>query len=299
MWTFRAMNTEVAVAAPGLDDAAERALARQIAAVFADAEQRFSRFRDDSELTRLNRARGPIAVSPELLDVLRRARRHAIETDGMFDPAIGAALCAAGYDRSFSPGGLDRAAPILPVARARLSELVIDERAGTVHRPPHVQLDLGGLVKGHTVDRAAALAPANAMIDAGGDAVARGAGPDGAGWWVEIEDPDDPRRTIAALRLRDRAVATSAPNRRRWRAGGAVAHHLIDPGTGLPSTSDLAQVTVAAPCAETAEVLAKVAFLLGAERGARWLAGRHGVGGALVARDGALRLVGDLEVADA
>ena len=299
MRQFRAMNTEVAVAAPTLDDAAEHQLALQIASLFADTERRFSRFLDDSELGRLNRATETVTASRELIELLCRARQHVTDTDGLFDPTIGAALCAAGYDRSFSSRALDRDASTSPAVRARFADLVIDEQARCVRRPPHVRLDLGGFLKGHTVDRAAALAPATAMIDAGGDAVLRGAGPDGAGWFVDVEDPGDATRVLVTLKVRDRAVATSASNRRRWRVGRDTAHHLIDPRTSLPSTSDLAQVTAVASTAEHADVLAKVAFLLGAAAGARFLADRAGIGGVLVARDGSLRVVGELEVADA
>lgn len=300
MYVFPAMNTEVSVAAPGLDDAAEYALTRQVASVFADAERRFSRFLDDSELGRLNRATAPITVSRELMDVLCDARRHVAATDGMFDPAIGAALRASGYDRSFGPGVLDRDASVSsvsPAPRARFADLVLDEDARVVHRPPHVHVDLGGFLKGRTVDRAAQLAPELAMIDAGGDGMLRGAGPDGSGWLVDIEDPRDASRVLVTLRVRDRAVATSAPNRRRWRAGRAMAHHLINPRTGLPSSSDLAQVTAVAPTAERADVVAKVAFLRGAADAARWLADQDGVGGVLVLGDGSVRIIGELEVA--
>jgi thiamine biosynthesis lipoprotein len=299
MYAFRAMTTEIAIAAPTLDPVEERQLAHQIARLFDETERRFSRFLADSELGRLNRATGPVVVSRELMELLCAARCHVDETGGLFDPAIGAALGAAGYDRSFSPGTLDRAAPIAPVPRARYAELVLDPPARLVHRPPHLAIDLGGFLKGRTVDCAAALAPPLAMIDAGGDAMLRGDGPNGTGWLVEIEDPTDARRVVATLRLRDRAVATSAPNRRRWRAGATDAHHLIDPRTAEPSRSDLAQVTVVATTVERADVLAKVVFLLGAAEGARRLDREDGLGGALIARDGSVRLVGDVEVADA
>ncbi len=77
--------------------------------------------------------------------------------------------------------------------------------------------------------------------------------------------------------------------------GAGTAHHLIDPRTGAPAVSDLAQVTALAPTAERADVLAKVAFLLGADEGARLLAGPE-LGGVLITRDGSVRLVGELEV---
>jgi FAD:protein FMN transferase len=297
MWTFRAMDTDVSVSAPSLDAAAEQRLARAIAAVFGDAEQTFSRFLDDSELARLNRARGSVAVSRDLAEALIAARRHVDATAGLFDPAIGAALEAAGYDRTFAELPADRAAAALPPA-ARFADLSIDEAARVVVRPEALRIDLGGLVKGRTVDRAATLLPDLAVVSAGGDAVLRGAGPDGTGWEVEIEDPRDPDRVAMVVLVRDRAVATTAPNRRRWRAGGRVAHHLIDPRTMRPAVSDLAQATVVAATAEDADVLAKVAFLLGRAAAARLLLEARAAG-VLISADGAAHVVGDVEVVGA
>lgn len=304
MWTFRAMSTDVLVAAPSLDDRAERELALAIEAMFRDTERRFSRFRPDSELSRLNRAIEPIEVSPELLALLVRGRAHAGRTGGLFEPAVGAALCASGYDRSFAEGALDDDAPpgTAPGARgeprATIAAIEIDEEHRRVRRPAHVQLDLGGFLKGLTVDRAAALTTAPVVVDAGGDAVLRGAPRGEGGWTVEVEDPSEPSRTIATLDVRDAAVATSAPNRRAWRRGARRMHHLIDPREGAPARGDLAQVTVLAPTAEEADVFAKVAFVLGARAGAARLE-REGLRGVLVARDGAVVTVGDLELADA
>jgi len=295
MWTFRAMDTDVSIAAPGLAADAEETLAIEIAEIFADAERRFTRFSDDSELSRLNRATGSVTASRELIETLVAARRHVLATGGLFDPTVGAALVAAGYDRTFAalaPGPAAAAPP-----RAGFDELVIDEAARIVSRPAHLLLDLGGIVKGRTADRAAALLPAAGMIDAGGDAVVRGDGPGGDGWEIDVEDPADPARTVLALRLHDRAIATSAPNRRRWRSASGTAHHLIDPRTMRPSISDLAQATAIAATCEEAEVLAKVAFLLGAAGGARLLESR-GAAGVLVDAAGAVHVVGDLEVID-
>lgn len=297
MWTFEAMNTTVSVAAPQLAESAEHALAAAIADRFAAVERRFSRFLPDSELARLNRDETSV-VSAEMIELLRACRRHHDDTGGLFDPTVGAALCAAGYDRSFAPGALDREQPAADPPRSCFAELAIDEAARVVRRPAHVRLDFGGFLKGRTVDRAAVAAPTPLLIDAGGDMVLRGAGPDGDGWLVDVEDPDTPERVLTTLRVRDRAVATSAPNRRRWRTGATHAHHLIDPRTGMPARSDLAQVTVLAPSAEQADVLAKAAFLLGAREARGFLTARAGVAAVLVQRGRALELVGDVELAD-
>lgn len=294
---FRAMCTDIAVDAPTLDEPAEAILVVAIFDLFEQSERVFSRFRPERELSRLNRAHGPRPVSDVLFAVLRTAHRYAAQTAGVFDPAVGAALVAAGYDRSFAPGALDRAAPAsLAPRRASVLDLRFDSASRTVDRPEGALLDLGGIVKGWTVDRAAALLPDVAALDAGGDAVLRGGGPDGAGWIVDVEDPRDSSQAAISFRVCDRAVATSAANRRRWRMGTAEQHHLIDPRTGRPAVTDLLQVTVVAPSAELAEVLAKAAFILGAHEGARLLGRFDGVDGVLVLDSGALELVGDLEV---
>ena len=295
MWTFRAMNTEVAVAAPELSDDAERELALDVEELFGQTERRFSRFLPDSELAQLNRADGPITISIELLELLLRARAHAIDTEGIFEPAVGAAMRASGYDRSFAPGGLDRDAPPHTAPRASVTMLEIDEEHRRVVRPPHVLIDLGGFLKGRTADRAAALASGAVSVDAGGDAVLRGAPPGDAGWTVEIEDPYDPARTIGTMVVRDHAVATTAANRRRWRRGTQIMHHLIDPRTQSPAHADVAQATVLAPTAELADVMAKVSFVIGSERAAREL-DRRGLSAVLVLHDGTIRTVGTAEL---
>lgn len=298
MFSFRAMGTDVVVAAPALDPTEEERLALEVARLFEAEEGRFSRFRDDSELSRVHRMSGDVKVSGELLAALRRARSYVELTDGIFDPSIGAALLACGYDRSFAPGALDREIGATSVPAAHFDELQIDEATATISLPPGLRLDLGGMIKGHTCDRAAALLPSIGFVDAGGDAVMRGAGPEGDGWIIEIEDPRDATGVLVSLRVRDCAVATSAPNRRRWMIGGVVAHHLIDPRTRRPAISDVEQATVLAPSAELAEVLAKTALVVGGPE-ARGVLERSGTCGVLVRRGGAFELVGNVEVVDA
>jgi thiamine biosynthesis lipoprotein len=286
MLTFRAMNTDVAVIANP-----EVALA--VAHLFAVAEQRFSRFRTDSELAHLNRSTLPIRVSPEMFDALVQARRYVELTDGIFDPAIGAALVALGYDRSFEPGALDRdVASVAPSASTFLAvELDVEHREVT--RPAELQIDLGGMIKGRTVDAAAALLPVTGgAINAGGDAVLRGP----RGWRVEIEDPREPSRIVSTIRVCNAAVATSAANRRHWNVAGEQRHHIVDPRTQRSAATDVLQVTIVAPLAELADVLAKVVFVVGAVRGAALIERLPDVGAIMIAHDGSITQVGSVEV---
>lgn len=295
MWTFRAMNTDVVVAAPELGDGDERGLAMSVEQLFRETERRFSRFLPDSELAQLNRANEPITVSEELMALLVRARVHSRETGGIFDAAVGMAMQAHGYDRSFAPGVLDRDDEPTAPPYASIGMLEVDEERRRVTRPAHVQIDFGGFLKGLTVDRAAALTTAAVIVDAGGDAAIRGAPPGDAGWIVEIEDPSDAEQIIGTITVRDQAVATSAANRRCWRRGEQAMHHLIDPRSRAPARTDIVQATVLAPTAELADVMAKVAFILGADDASRELARRH-LSAVLVLDGGAIRTVGKVEL---
>lgn len=299
MHVFHAMGTEVSVVLPDATEAQEAEHARAVAALFAENERRFSRFDPGSELSRLNRASAPLVVSEPLFAMLVRARAHVERTEGLFDPGIGAALVAAGYDRSFVAGALDRAESRWGARNVSMMELELEAETRTVRRPHGLRIDLGGLVKGVTVDEASVLLPESGAIDAGGDAVVRGNGEADGGWLVDVEDPADAEKTLLTLRLRDRSVATSAPNRRRWKNGDGEAHHLVDPRTGKPARTDLAQVTVVAETTELAEVFCKAAFLLG-EAGARALVERtEGLGVVVVRRDGTWAALGAVEVIDA
>lgn len=288
------MSTDVSVSAPELTLLDEQQLADRVERVFEESERRFSRFCDTSELSQLNRATEPQRVSPQMFDALERARRYVELTAGLFDPTIGAALVAAGYDRSFAPGELDRDQLLGRALPSCFDDISIDPESLTVTRPAHVQLDFGGFIKGYTVDRASELLPEHAAIDAGGDCVLRGP----AAWEVEIEDPRDPRGILMVLRVKNRAVATSAANRRRWKVGGEERHHLIDPRTLASARSDLAQVTVVAGRAELADVLAKTAFLLGRRAALAFLETLPEVGAVLIGSDRSRTLVGDVEVRD-
>jgi len=298
MFGFHAMGTQVSVAAPAVALVDRESLAQRVAALFEAEEQRFSRFRAGSELSRIHGEGDEVRVSRELLAALLRARAYETLTDGIFDPGVGGALVSYGYDRSFAPGALDRAAGPPTVRARRFEEVRIDEARCTVVVPPGLRIDLGGMIKGHTCDRAAELLPTTAFVDAGGDAVMRGAGVDGEGWIVDVEDPRDASAVLVSLRVRDCAVATSAPNRRRWTVGGTAAHHLIDPRTQRPACSELAQVTVLARHAELADVLAKTVLVRGARTG-RAVLERFGTSAVLVRHDGTFELVGDAEVAHA
>ncbi len=247
-----------------------------IEALFASYERTMSRFLPDSELCALNASAGaPFEASSVLFDAVRLAIEWARATDGTFDPSLLDELEAAGYDRSFEQLAVGVTARPSPAGRrtARWREIVIDDVRRTITLPAGVRLDLGGIGKGFTVDRAIASlgAGANAMVNASGDLYAAGDGPEGDGWYVGVANPFDMEHDVAVLCVRDRGVATSGSARRHWTAGDRRYHHLIDPRAGVSSDSDLLTVTVVATTATEADVLAKTAYLLGSGDGVRFI----------------------------
>jgi FAD:protein FMN transferase len=257
--TFRAMGTNVTLMGP--ECPAFPPAARSVEAVFAREEQRYSRFRGDSELTRVNTAAGTwTTVTPAFEGLVRFALVKAAETDGAFDPTVLDAVIAAGYDRTFDEvlaGARGALHPPRPCGRWR----EIEVREGAIRLPDAVGLDLGGVAKGHTADLAALEAVAAgmdwALVNAGGDLRIAGDAPE---LRVAIEDPEDRSQTLAELHLREGALASSSVRSRAW---GDDLHHVIDPRTGAPAKGDAVQATVWAPTCAEAEVLATWALLLG------------------------------------
>jgi thiamine biosynthesis lipoprotein ApbE len=242
-------------------------LAQAVAAAVERDEARWSRFRADSEVSRLNTAAGiPVQVSLDTLRILEACVGWAERTDGVFQPLVGGALVAWGYRRSL----LDQAAHATtsPPSRALHGRIEVDPVHRTARIPRGTRLDLGGIAKSWIACRAAALLQARCddqaiLVDAGGDLV--------AAWGdhvVAVEAPSGadlgagpPPPVVAHVLVRTgQGVATSGYGRRRWRNGdGQEAHHLIDPDTGRPGPATHATVLSEDPVA--ADVLAKVLAL--------------------------------------
>lgn len=275
---FQAMGTEIEllVAAGGADDALAAAESE-----FHRLEAILTRFRPESELSRLNEA-GSLQVGAELLEVVELALAARARTDGRFDPTVHDAVVAAGYDRSFEQ--LPEEGTAVIVGAVTGGSVLID--GPRIELAPGTRLDLGGIGKGYAAARAADLlaAAGPALVNAGGDIAVKG-----GTWPVGVETADDE----LTLELTSGGLATSGRDRRRWRRNGEEQHHLIDPATGLPSPSDLLRVTVVAPDAVEAEVWAKALFIAGEEEAVRE-ADMRGLPCVLVTADGRTRRAGGL-----
>ncbi len=271
---FSAMNTSVYL----WQFSNNAGLVRYVERLFARNEQILSRFLPESDLSRLNRNRAKTCrVSSDLFNALEQALWFARRTGGLYDPAILPILERLGYDRSFEKieasianlGPLDGLSSETGPGEHSFRAVLLDRLAMTVSRPVGMRLDLGGMGKGWTVDRAADLLHGEGpfFLNAGGDIYAGGAPDHPDGWVVEIEDPLASDAQIARVRIRDRALATSTIVKRSWRHGNRRVHHLIDPRRGDAAETDVLSATVIADRTVVAEVLAKTALILGPQGG--------------------------------
>ena len=285
--TSVAMATLVTVEVVRGEGPAVRAAVGRALEWFAVVERVCSRFDPNSELRQLVARPGqPVPVGPVLFEATRFALALAELTDGAFDPTVGAAVQAMGFDRHYVSGERSRAA--VGPGGATFRDVQLDGRHRTVELRRPLLLDLGAVAKGLAIDLAAReLVPfGDFCVEAGGDLYAGGRNARGEPWKIGVQDPRNPSGVVELLELSDRAACTSGDYERRAADG---AHHLLDPRTGR-SAGALASVTVVAPTAMAADGLATAAFVLGPKKGAALLQEQN-VEGLFVTPDGALRRV--------
>jgi thiamine biosynthesis lipoprotein len=283
---FSAMNTEIKIVAI---DPKNSSIVEQVRELFIESEERFSRFIESSELCSLNSSGELINASDEMINILESCVRHHERTKGVFDPVVLSALELAGYDRSFELLNGKKASALATIAMSLnlRDSLSIDRHFNRITTKS--RLDLGGIAKGWTVDRASELMRTSCsgwLIDAGGDMFCGGDSPDENGWIVGIDDPFTDGELVDVVRLDESAIATSSTVKRSWTANAERRHHIIDPSTGQVSSSELAAVSVIAETAEHADVLAKCAVILG-ESSARELLYQSDSEGRFTRNDGA------------
>jgi thiamine biosynthesis lipoprotein len=266
-------------------------------------DRQASRFRADSEISRIHRSpRRVHRVSHGLAEAVSVALAAARWTGGRTDPTVGSALAALGYDRDFASvaSGSAGSLPVPgPVPGWRLVEL-----CGRLLRlPAGTCLDLGATGKGLGADRAAAAAwratgRGGVLVSLGGDIAVAGQ-PPARGWPVAIAESSLPgvgeltglpgdAPAAQVVRLAAGAVATSSVTCRQWRRGGQRMHHIIDPRTGYPAAGPWRTVSVAAPNCAIANAAATAAIVAGPDAPA-WLAGT-GLPARLAGHDGTVRL---------
>jgi len=263
------MGTRVSVDLWHEDEQRGRELVQSVLAEYRRIDERMSTYKDDSELSRVNRdaAAYPVPVSDELFELLRRALELSAASEGAFDITYE----SVGYLYDFraavrpSSGEIETRLDAIDHEHVRL-----DSAARTVaFARPGVRVNLGGIAKGYAVERGATLLRAagvqHAMLNAGGDTRVLG-DRRGRPWIVAIRHPRTADAVITRLPLQDEAISTSGDYERFFEEGGRRYHHILNPLTGEP-TEGVLSVTVIGPDATLTDGLSTAVFVMGARRG--------------------------------
>lgn len=253
-------------------------------------EAQLSVYRAASEVSRLNAqaAAGPVRVTANLFELLELAARLTAETRGAFDISAGPLIKAWGFFRREGrvPSDGERREAL---ERVGMRHLELRQAEQTVRfLRPGVEINLGSIGKGYALDcaaqtlREAGTVPA-ALLHGGHSSVyAIGSAPGSRrGWPVGLAHPNDAGRRLALIRLRDRALGTSAATFQHLEYAGRKLGHLLDPRTGWPAEG-MASVSVAAPSAAEADALATAFFILGVDGARAYCARRPEIGAILL-----------------
>ncbi len=285
--TFRALGTlcEVQYAAPSGDLQAETFERAAVAWVNA-FEAKYSRFRPDSLLSRINAAAGRewVSVDAEMEGLLKLCDTLHFMTQGVLDPTALPLIQLWNY-KAESPR-VPTAAEI-SAARARVGWRKVQRQPGKVFLPEAgMALDFGGFGKEYAVDIVAQIALdhgiPSALVDFGHDLRAVGLPPGRPAWHIGLEDPNKPGASNGSIGVTGKGVASSGDYLRCFTIEGKRYGHIIDPRTGWPVANGCLQATVIAASCLQAGVLSTTAFVLGVPKGVEFIQACPGAEGLLV-----------------
>lgn len=285
--SFPALGTtcEVQYAAPGGETPAA-AFERAVTAWVNAFETKYSRFRPDSLISRINAAAGRawVDVDAEMEGMFKLCDTLHFMTQGILDPTMLPLIRLWNYktDTPRIPTQEEIAA-----ARAVIGWKKVQRTPGKVYLPePGMALDFGGFGKEYAVDVTAQIAAehgiTSALVDFGHDLRALGAPPGRPAWHIGIEDPRKPGISSDSLAIVGKSVASSGDYIRGFVINGKRYGHIIDPRTGWPVANDCVQATAVAPSCLQAGVLSTTAFILGVPKGVEFIQAYPGAEGLLV-----------------
>lgn len=284
------MGTRVSVELWHDDPAAGRELVETVLDEYRRIDREMSTYRADSPISLVNAeaASRPVPVGRELLDLVGRALELSVASDGAFDITYD----SVGYLYDFRA----KQHPTEVEIEARLDavdyrHVVIDRTASTIRfSHPGVRINLGGIAKGHAVERGAAIlrehGVRHAVLNAGGDTRVVG-DRRGQPWIVGIRHPRLEGEIVTRLPLVDEAVSTSGDYERFFDEDGRRYHHILNPATGEP-TEGILSVTVIGPDATMTDGLSTTLFVLGVDAGLELIERFPGYEAVIVSADGTL-----------
>jgi len=269
---FKAMASPCEILLEVKNKAEARQLVELAAKEAIRIEHKFSRYRTDNIIYRINHANGePLEVDTETASLLDYAQQCYALSEGMFDITSGVLREVWQFDGSANVPAAEAISALL----SRVGWDKISWQSPTITLPRGMEIDLGGIGKEYAVDRTAQLlqqhTAASLLINYGGDLVVTGARRNGGGWLVGVEDPQhavssptSKPTTETQYELLRGGIATSGDARRYLLKDGVRYSHILDPRTGWPVRDAPHSVTVVAGTCTEAGILSTLAMLHGA-----------------------------------
>ncbi|KEF32073.1 Thiamin biosynthesis lipoprotein ApbE [Marinobacter nitratireducens] len=245
-------------------------IAERVLRVFHKVDRSMSRYREDSELSRLNRqaAERPVEVSEGLFDVFRKAQTVSELSNGAFDISFGSVGYLYDYRTGVAPSEEQLSSHL---SHINYQDIVLDDASRTIfYRQEGLRVDLGGIAKGYAVDlgieQLKAAGIRHARLSAGGDMRLLG-DRHGRPWVVGVRDPRSKDRNAVVLPLMNAALSTSGDYERFFiDEQGDRVHHILSPKTGKPARG-VQSVSILGSDAMTTDGLSTAVFVLGTARG--------------------------------
>lgn len=286
---------QIKVSVSRQDEKAAREAIRKAFYEIARVEGVFSVYKDDSEISRVNRlnARDRLTVSDETFRLIQKSVEYSNKTDGAFDITV--KPLADLWASAKKSGKIPASEAIKKVlSRVGFRDIVLDQANTTISfNKEGMALDLGGVAKGYATDRAVKvleeLGVISAVVNSGGDMYCLGRKSADRLWKVGIQHPRDRTKIWAELKLENKAIDTSGDYEKYFVAGGRRYSHIIDPRSGYPVGDGVVSASVIADDSATADILATALCVLG-EKGLSYIRSMNGIDAILIIKEkGALR----------
>ena len=286
------MGTQVTLQFRHNDKTEAQQLKKKGLAIFQAIDRQMSPYKDDSELSNINRLayKQPVAVSANLFALIDKSQRMAALSKGAFDITYASVGYLYDYREGVKPS--EKAiAGSLPAINYR--SVMLDHKQQTIRfKHPKTRIDLGGIGKGYAVDQVIGFLRQNgvsvAMVSAGGDSRIIGRRPEKP-WLIGIKHPRRPDKNALLLPMEEGAISTSGDYERYFIDDqGERHHHIINPKTGKSPDGGILSASVIGPDATTTDGLSTTVFVLGVQKGLELMNQLPGIEGVIITADGAI-----------
>ncbi|MEZ5276271.1 MAG: FAD:protein FMN transferase [Opitutaceae bacterium] len=285
---FKAMGTNCMIQFVAGSEAQARSFGQAVVDWVGRFEARYSRFREDSLISRINAAagRGWVTIDEETAALLQLCDQLYLTTGGVFDPTA-LPIIRLWYRSLGQPEPEIPSDEAVAAAMSRVGWLRVQREADRIFLPePGMAIDFGGFGKEYAVDQVAGIAEAHGLsdvlVDFGHDVRVAGAPPGLPCWHIGLEDPFRPGQCWSSLGITGRGIATSGDYIRVFVRDGKRYGHIIDPRTGYPVSNGVRSVTVVSDSCLQSGILSTTAFILGPVEGKAHIESTLGADGCLI-----------------